>query len=122
MRKTSTIIIAIAAFGLALVLWLMSTTDRVRELEDAVVDFKSGRYEAAVPSLVRFADQGELAAVRLVALAYIHGHGVQANSERAKQYVLLLDKSEQKGFCFEYLNSVSGKNDEISSFWTGCAE
>jgi len=122
MRRTLTIVIASTAFGLAVVLWLMSATDRVQKLKDPVADFKSGRYEAAIPSLVRLADQGELTAVRLVALAYIHGHGVQANSQRAQQYVLLLDKLEQKDFCVEFLNSVSGKNDEVSSFWTECAK
>ena len=95
-----------AAVIASVVLWYRIDTQKTASLENAVVAFKSGDYEDAFPVLMAFADEGEATAVRLTALAYAYGLGVDANDESARKYFLMLSEDERNSLC----------EDDVSTF------
>jgi TPR repeat protein len=62
-----------------------------RALEEGVVAFKRGDYEAALPRLMPLAESGNQSAMLLMGIAYAHGHGVIKDRSRAQQLILAAD-------------------------------
>ena len=81
------LITMIAVALIAACLGYLILESRTRELEEAVVAFKSGMFDDAIPILTRYAERGNENAQRLLGLAYAKGHGVARDPERARELI-----------------------------------
>lgn len=109
MKKLLSIAIGAAVIA-SVVLWYRIDAQKTASLENAVVAFKSGDYEDAVPVLRAFADEGQATAVRLTALAYAHGLGVDANDESARKYFLMLSEDERNSLCEDDIGTFAASD------------
>ncbi len=112
--KRAAVSVALAALvvgGYAAWSWVSEEERELREIDDAVVAFKNGQFESALPALEHFANNGRTSVVDLVAKAYLYGYGVEPDLVAAVGFLSELDESRQRWICSEYLDNNPTDSD-----------
>lgn len=97
------------------------------QLDEGVVAYKQERYQDSFKILLPLAKIGNSNAQKIIGLSYAYGHGVEVDSEKAKE--LLLKDEINAEFMFKEigLNYKYGKgklkpNQKLSQYWISLSE